>query len=184
MFPRGAPYIRPFKDNPILLPVTAPSAYPRFPPLARAFSVRIEISRPLGWYPCARSNDLGAIRPTRKQGNWTAAGWKGAGPKVKPTRRYLCGTVPLVCVCVCVLLMQFLLKFQLKYQELSLHDTEPTCWDKFMRSLHFSGKDSLFRRRGCVDVDLGEPTHTLVPCWMPKPLSSRNQCTGCFVPSY
>ena len=24
--------------------------------------------------------------------------------------------------------------------------------------------------------DLGEPTHTLVPCWMPKPLPPRNQC--------
>ena len=26
--------------------------------------------------------------------------------------------------------------------------------------------------------DLGKPTHTLVPCWMPKPLPPRNQCTG------
>ncbi len=31
--------------------------------------------------------------------------------------------------------------------------------------------------------DLGEPTHTLVPCWMPKPLPPRNQCTGCFAPA-
>ena len=28
--------------------------------------------------------------------------------------------------------------------------------------------------------DLGKPTHTLVPCWMPKPLPPRNQCTGWF----
>ena len=28
--------------------------------------------------------------------------------------------------------------------------------------------------------DLGKPTHTLVPCWMLKPLPSRNQCTICF----
>ena len=27
--------------------------------------------------------------------------------------------------------------------------------------------------------DLGEPTQRLVPCWMPKPLPPRNQCTGC-----
>ena len=27
---------------------------------------------------------------------------------------------------------------------------------------------------------LGEPNHTLVPCWMPKPLPPRNQCTGWF----
>jgi hypothetical protein len=30
---------------------------------------------------------------------------------------------------------------------------------------------------------LGEPTHTLVPCWMPKPLPPRNQYTCCFVPT-
>ena len=29
--------------------------------------------------------------------------------------------------------------------------------------------------RGGVDLD--EPTHTPVPCWMPKPLSPINQCT-------
>ena len=28
-----------------------------------------------------------------------------------------------------------------------------------------------------------EPTHTLVPCRMPKPLPPRNQCTGCFAPA-
>ena len=28
--------------------------------------------------------------------------------------------------------------------------------------------------------DLGKPTHTLVPCCMPKPLPPRNQCTGWF----
>ena len=27
---------------------------------------------------------------------------------------------------------------------------------------------------------MGKPTHTLVPCWMPKPLPPRNQCTGWF----
>ena len=32
-------------------------------------------------------------------------------------------------------------------------------------------------------VDLGEPTHTLVPCWMPKPLPPRHQCTGWFAPT-
>ena len=31
--------------------------------------------------------------------------------------------------------------------------------------------------------DLGKPTHTLVPCWMLKPLPSRNQCTVCFAPA-
>ena len=30
---------------------------------------------------------------------------------------------------------------------------------------------------------LGEPTQTLVLCWMPKPLPPRNQCTTCFVPT-
>jgi hypothetical protein len=28
--------------------------------------------------------------------------------------------------------------------------------------------------------DLGTPTYTLVPCWMPKPLPPKNQCTGWF----
>ena len=28
--------------------------------------------------------------------------------------------------------------------------------------------------------DLGKPTQTLVPCWMPKPLPPRHQCTGWF----
>ena len=28
--------------------------------------------------------------------------------------------------------------------------------------------------------DLGEPTRTLVPCWMPKPLPPKNQCTDWF----
>ena len=28
-----------------------------------------------------------------------------------------------------------------------------------------------------------EPTHALVPCWMPKPLPPRNQCTGWFAPT-
>ena len=32
-------------------------------------------------------------------------------------------------------------------------------------------------------TDLGEPTHTLIPCWMSKPLPPRNECTGCFAPS-
>ena len=32
-------------------------------------------------------------------------------------------------------------------------------------------------------VDLGKPTQTLVPCWMPKPLLLRNQCTGWFAPA-
>ena len=31
--------------------------------------------------------------------------------------------------------------------------------------------------------DLGEPTHILIPCWMPKPLPSRNQCIGWFAPT-
>ena len=31
----------------------------------------------------------------------------------------------------------------------------------------------------CQFLDLGEPTHTLIP-WMPKPLPPRNQCTGWF----
>ena len=32
--------------------------------------------------------------------------------------------------------------------------------------------------------DLGESTHTLVTCWIPKPLPPRNQCTGCFAPAW
>ena len=32
-------------------------------------------------------------------------------------------------------------------------------------------------------VDLGEPTHTLIPCGMPKQLPPRNQCTGWFAPA-
>ena len=32
-------------------------------------------------------------------------------------------------------------------------------------------------------MELGEPIHTLVPCWMPKPLPPRNKCTGCFAPA-
>ena len=31
--------------------------------------------------------------------------------------------------------------------------------------------------------DLGEPTHTLIPCWVRKPLPSRNESTGCFAPT-
>ena len=34
-----------------------------------------------------------------------------------------------------------------------------------------------------LNPDLGEPTHTLVPCWMPKPLPTRNQCMGSFTPA-
>jgi len=30
---------------------------------------------------------------------------------------------------------------------------------------------------------LGEPTHTFVLCWMPKPLPPRNRCTGWFTPA-
>ena len=41
--------------------------------------------------------------------------------------------------------------------------------------------DSGFRT--LCEPNLGEPTHTLVPCWMPKPLPPRNQCTCCFAPS-
>ena len=32
-------------------------------------------------------------------------------------------------------------------------------------------------------MDLGEPTQTLVACWMPKPLPPRNQCTGRYTPA-
>lgn len=31
--------------------------------------------------------------------------------------------------------------------------------------------------------DLGEPNHTCVPCWMPKPFTPRNKCIGCFAPT-
>ena len=31
---------------------------------------------------------------------------------------------------------------------------------------------------------LGEQTHTLVPCWMPKPLPPRNQCACWFAPTH
>ena len=42
-------------------------------------------------------------------------------------------------------------------------------------------------RSGCC-IDMGEPTHTLVPCWIPKPLPLRNQCMvgspqPCCIPS-
>jgi hypothetical protein len=33
------------------------------------------------------------------------------------------------------------------------------------------------------EEDLGVPTHTLVPCWTPKPLPPRNQCTGWYAPT-
>ena len=42
-------------------------------------------------------------------------------------------------------------------------------WTKNLRNWHKS--------------DLGEPTHTLIPCWMPKPLTPRNQYTGWFAPA-
>ena len=31
--------------------------------------------------------------------------------------------------------------------------------------------------------DLDKPTHTPVPCWMPKPLPPKNSYTGCFTPT-
>ena len=31
---------------------------------------------------------------------------------------------------------------------------------------------------GCLNLDYDEPTHILVPYWMPKPLPPRNQCTS------
>ena len=31
--------------------------------------------------------------------------------------------------------------------------------------------------------NVGEPVHTLISGWMPKPLSPRNQCTGWFAPT-
>jgi hypothetical protein len=34
-----------------------------------------------------------------------------------------------------------------------------------------------------LEMDLGEPTHILVPCWMSKPLPPRNQCMGWFAPA-
>ena len=34
-----------------------------------------------------------------------------------------------------------------------------------------------------LEADLGERTHTLVSCWMPKPLPPKNQCTGWFTPA-
>ena len=35
----------------------------------------------------------------------------------------------------------------------------------------------------CLNLYLGELTHTLVPCWTPKPLPLRNQCTSWFAPA-
>lgn len=44
--------------------------------------------------------------------------------------------------------------------------------------------DHMVRTTTCMTFDdLGEPTHTLVPCWMPEPLPPRNQCTSCFAPA-
>ena len=51
---------------------------------------------------------------------------------------------------------------------------------------HSQLKSNVVQAQGfyqCVCEDLGEPTHTLVPCWMPKPLPPRNQCTGWFAPT-
>ena len=36
---------------------------------------------------------------------------------------------------------------------------------------------------GMCCMDLGKPTHRLVPCWIPKPSPPRNQCTGWFTPN-
>ena len=33
------------------------------------------------------------------------------------------------------------------------------------------------------EADLGEPTYTLFPCWMPKPFPPRNECMHCFAPA-
>ena len=46
-----------------------------------------------------------------------------------------------------------------------------------------SSKITLPSRSSMLRLDLGEPTHTLVPCWMPKPLPTRNQCMGGFAPA-
>ena len=35
-----------------------------------------------------------------------------------------------------------------------------------------------------MEIDSGEPTHTLVPCWMPKSLSPKNHYTSWFIPAY
>ena len=37
--------------------------------------------------------------------------------------------------------------------------------------------------RSMVVGDLGEPTHTHVPCWVPKPLPPRIECMGCLAPT-
>ena len=39
-------------------------------------------------------------------------------------------------------------------------------------------------RAGCMRAYLGKPTHTLGPCWTPKPLPPRNECTGWFALAY
>ena len=45
------------------------------------------------------------------------------------------------------------------------------------RPLHFKHSHGWKRRSRS-----GEPTHTPILCWMPKPLPPRNQCTGCYAP--
>ena len=44
--------------------------------------------------------------------------------------------------------------------------------------LHIIGEDPSVCKSNWLD--LGEPTHTLVSCRMPKPLPPRNHCTSCF----
>ena len=43
---------------------------------------------------------------------------------------------------------------------------------------HTKSRVSYPRRRVCTNQPI-----QLVPCWMPKPLPPRNQCTGCFAPA-
>ena len=49
---------------------------------------------------------------------------------------------------------------------------------------HFSLHEREKRESGLRSLkgDLGKPTYTLIPCWIPKPLPPRNQCTGWFAP--
>ena len=43
--------------------------------------------------------------------------------------------------------------------------------------------ESQYMSVGQPVANLGEPTHTLVSCWMSKSLSPRNKCTSCFAPA-
>ena len=57
---------------------------------------------------------------------------------------------------------------------------KPTILVTYELELNLGGTQSPILHVWTLWVDLGEPTHTLVPCWMPKALPPMSKCTGCF----